>query len=329
MRPRPRPTRPRAHNPRVPARSAGYGRSPVAAEAGEVLIAGATGYIGRLLSLRLAEEGDPPRVMARDRSRATDLERAGCDVAEADVLDAESLAPALDGVSCAYYLVHSMGRGGDDDFAERDRRGAENFAAAASEAGVERIVYLGGLADEGSHHLESRHATATALGSADVPVTYLRAAAVIGSGSESFRTAYYLVRRLPLMITPRWVKTKTQPIAIRDVLEYLAESRREPEARGRTIEIGGPDVTTYGGMMDELARAMGMRPRPKIGVPALTPYLSSLWIGLVTPVDAGVARPLVQGLGTETVVRDPSGMGLFDVERTPLDEAMRLALAED
>jgi uncharacterized protein YbjT (DUF2867 family) len=221
-----------------------------------------------------------------------------------------------------------MGRGADGDFAERDRDGATNFGRAAAEAGVELIIYLGGLAEEGSRHLESRHRTADYLGSAGVPVTYFQAAAVIGAGSESFRTLYYLVRRLPVMVTPRWTTTQTQPIAIRDVIAYLVAAPQVESARGRTIEIGGPDVTTYGGMFDQLARAMGRRPPLQIKVPLLTPHLSSLWIGLVTPVDAGVARPLVEGLGTETVVRDPSGMALFDIDRTPIDEAMRLALAE-
>jgi uncharacterized protein YbjT (DUF2867 family) len=235
----------------------------------------------------------------------------------------------LDGIEVAYYLVHSMGRGAKSGFAERDREGAENFAAAAAEAGVEQIVYLGGLSDGGSEHLESRHATAGYLGSTGVPVSYLRAAAVIGAGSESFRTVYYLVKRLPLMVTPRWVTTKTQPVAVADVIRYLSLVPGSEAARGRQIEIGGPDVTTYGGMMDALADAMGARRRPRIPVPLLTPYLSSLWIGLVTPVDAGVARPLVEGLGTETTVRDRSGMELFEVEATPMDVAMRRALAED
>jgi uncharacterized protein YbjT (DUF2867 family) len=221
-----------------------------------------------------------------------------------------------------------MGRGGDRDFAERDRSGAESFATAAAEAGVDRIIYLGGLADAGSKHLESRHATAGYLASTGIPVTYMRAAAVIGGGSESFRTVYHLVKRLPVMVTPRWVTTRTQPIAIRDVVAYLAHAAGMDAARGRVIEIGGPDVTTYGGMMDLLATALGKRPPPKIGVPLLTPYLSSLWIGLITPVDAGVARPLVEGLSVETIVRDPSGMELFDVERTAIGEAMRRAAAE-
>jgi uncharacterized protein YbjT (DUF2867 family) len=298
-----------------------------------VLVAGATGYIGRLLALELAAEGSPPRVMARSPGKARDLAEAGCEVAPGDVLRRETLAAPLQGVECAYYLVHSMGRGasgggGEGDFAERDRRGAENFAAAAAAAGVERIVYLGGLSDGGSKHLESRHATAGYLGSTGVPVTYLRAAAVIGAGSESFRTVFFLVKRLPVMITPRWTTTRTQPIAIADVIAYLAQSREGAAAAGRSIEIGGPDVTTYGGMMDAMAVAMDRRPPRKLPVPFLTPFLSSKWIGLVTPVDAEVAKPLIEGASTETVVKDTSGMELFDVSPTPLEVAMRAALAE-
>ncbi len=161
-----------------------------------------------------------------------------------------------------------------------------------------------------------------------MPVTYLRAAAVIGSGSESFRTVFFLVKRLPVMITPRWTTTRTQPIAIADVIAYLAQARENSEARGRSIEIGGPDVTTYGGMMDAMAAAMDRRPPSKLPVPLLTPYLSSKWIGLVTPVDAEVAKPLIEGASTETVVKDSSGMELFEVSPTPIDEAIRAALAE-
>jgi uncharacterized protein YbjT (DUF2867 family) len=294
-----------------------------------VLVAGATGYIGRLLSLELARAGEAPRVMARSPGKARDLAAAGCEVVPGDVLRRETLAGPMEGVACAYYLVHSMGRGGDGDFAQRDREGAENFAAAAAEEGVEEIVYLGGLSDGGSKHLQSRHATAGYLASTGVPVTYFRAAAVIGAGSESFRTIYYLVRRLPVMVTPRWTGTRTQPIAIGDVISYLVQVPGTERARGREIQIGGPDVTTYGGMMDALAVAMGRRPPVKIGVPALTPRLSSLWIGLVTPVDAGVAKPLIEGLTVETIVTDPTGMALFGVEPLPMAEAMRAALAED
>jgi len=293
-----------------------------------IVVAGATGYVGGQLCRRLREEGRGVRALARDPERARDLEEAGCELCQVDVLDPATLGPALAGADVAYYLVHSMGRGSDGDFAERDHRGASNFAAAAAQAGVKRIVYLGGLG-EGSKHLDSRHATAQTLRAGEVPVTYFRAAAVLGAGSESFRTAFYLVRRLPVMITPRWVTTRTQPIAVRDAVAYLAAAADLDLPLDREIQIGGPDVTSYGGMIDELARAQGRRPPLRITVPLLTPALSSLWIGLVTPVDAGVARPLIEGLATETVVTDPSGMNLFPrIQRTRLREALSTA-AED
>ncbi len=292
-----------------------------------IAVAGASGYIGGLLSARLRERGEAVCALVRNPAGSPDLWRLGCEVRRADVLERDSLPPALEGVEAAYYLVHSMGRGSDGDFAARDRAGAEHFAAAAAAAGVRRIIYLGGLG-EGSEHLDSRHATAQALGSAGVPLTYFRAAAVIGAGSESFRTVLHLVRRLPVMIVPRWASTRTQPIAVDDVLAYLAAAAGLEAPLEREIQIGGPDLTTYGGIIDETARAMGRRRPPRITVPVLTPWLSSLWIGLVTPVDAGVARPLIEGLATETIVTDPSGMSLFAIKPTPLPTALRAALAE-
>jgi uncharacterized protein YbjT (DUF2867 family) len=292
-----------------------------------IAIAGATGYLGGLLAERLIERGEQVRALARNPSKAADLHKRGAEVREADVLEPATLPPALEGTGVAYYLVHSMGRGSGSGYAERDRRAAANFRAAAEAAGVERIVYLGGLG-EGSEHLRSRHETAEVLSKGNVPVTYFRAAAVIGEGSESFRTMLYLVRRLPVMVTPRWTSTKTQPIAVDDVIAYLAEASRVEESAGRELQIGGPEVTTYGGMMDMLARVMGRRPPLRVTVPVLTPQLSSLWVGLVTPVDSGVARPLIEGLATETVVRDKSAQELFDVPLTPLADAMRSALAE-
>jgi uncharacterized protein YbjT (DUF2867 family) len=290
-----------------------------------IAVAGSTGYIGGLLCRHLAKDGQQVRALARSPERAEDLRAAGCEVRRADALEPESLGPALEGAEVAYYLVHSMGRGSDGDFAERDHRAAENFATAAADVGVKRIVYLGGLG-EGSKHLDSRHATAETLREGPVPVSYFRAAAVLGPGSESFRTVFYLVRRLPVMVTPRWVATRTQPIAIDDAISCLAGAADLGRPVDREIQLGGPDVTTYGGMIDELARALGRRPPLRVVVPVLTPRLSSLWIGLVTPVDAGVAKPLIEGLSTETVVSDPSGMELLgNPPRTRLQEALRQA----
>ena len=293
-----------------------------------ILVAGATGYIGGLLARALREDGLGVRCLVRDPAKAGDLKRAGGEIVKGDVLEPATLDPAVDGIETAYYLVHSMGRGSDTEYAERDARAAKNFGAAASAAGVKRLIYLGGLGNPGSEHLRSRHYTAEVLRQSGVPVTYFRAAAVIGAGSESFRVVYYLVKRLPAMVTPRWVSTRTQPIAIDDVIAYLRAAPAVEAATGREIEIGGPETTTYGGMMEEMARAMDRRPPVRIPVPLLTPGLSSLWVGLVTPVDVGVARPLIEGLATETIVSEPSGMDLFEVEATPLAAAMRAALAE-
>lgn len=297
----------------------------------KALVTGATGFVGGRLARRLAEAGVEVRCLVRDRARARDLEDAGHELHEGDVNYPETLRGAGDGTDVAYYLVHGMGRGGEDeDFEEAERRAAAGFAEMAKREGVGRVVYLGGLGDDpGSKHLRSRHATALALRDAGPPLTYFRAAMVVGAGSESYRTLRYLVQRLPAMIAPRWLKTRTQPIAIDDVLEYLAEAPHVEASTGREVQIGGPDVLSYGDMLDRMAAALGTYRRPKVPVPLLTPRLSSLWIGLVTPVDAGVARPLIEGLSTETVVTDPSGMALFDVEPTSFDDALRAAIAED
>lgn len=294
-----------------------------------ILVAGATGYIGRLLALELLDRGRDVRCLARTPAKAADLAEAGAEIVEADVLEPDTLPAAFEGVDIAYYLVHSMGRGGSGDFEELDHRAAANFGEAAKAAGVGRIVYLGGLGGEdASKHLRSRHQTAVTLQETGIPVTYFRAAAVIGSGSESFRTVYYLVKRLPIMLTPSWTANRTQPVAVADVLAYLAAAPDVEASTGRTIEIGGPEVTTYAGMMDQMAEALGIRPRRRLSVPVLTPGLSSRWIGLVTPVDAGVAKPLIEGLATDTVVEDPSGMALFDVTPTSVDEALERAVDE-
>ena len=291
-----------------------------------VLVAGSTGYVGRLLALNLASSGLPVRCLARTPGKAEDLSAAGCEVVQGDVLDRDSLRWPLSGVRVAYYLVHSMGRGAQGDFVEADLRGATNFAEAAAEVGVERIIYLGGLGEGKSEHLRSRQQTADALASTGLDLTYLRAAVVLGAGSESFRTIYWLVKRLPAMVTPRWTTTRTQPIGVDDVVEAL--TRALVLDGPAEIQIGGPDVTTYGGMMDEMAKAMNRRPPVRIGVPLLTPGLSSLWIGLVTPVDVGVARPLIEGLSTETVVTSPEGMERLGLKPGGLATAMQKAVAE-
>ena len=285
--------------------------------------------MGGRLAEALLDQGAEVSCLVRDRQkdRAHELERAGCELHEGDVLKPETLPGALRDVDVAYYLVHGMGRGSDDDFMERERKAARNFARAAKEAGVGRVVYLGGLGENpGSEHLKSRHETGEILAEEGPPLTYFRAAMVVGGGSESYLTLRYLVHRLPLMIAPSWLSTSTQPIGIDDVVAYLTAA---PDHDAAVVQIGGPDVLSYSDMLDRMAEAMGKRPRPKIPVPVLSPRLSSLWIGLVTPVDAGVAKPLVEGLSTETVVEDPSPARAFDVDPIGIDEALRRALAEE
>jgi uncharacterized protein YbjT (DUF2867 family) len=223
-----------------------------------------------------------------------------------------------------------MGRGGTRDFAPRERASAVAFARMAREEGIERVMYLGGLGDRPhSEHLRSRHETALLLRRHGPPLTYFRAGMVVGPQSESYRTLRYLVERLPAMIAPAWLKNPTQPIAVADTVSYLVGALEVDGSVGREVQIGGPDVLTYAEMLDRMAEVLGLSHRPRIPVPLITPWLSSLWIGLVTPVDAGVARPLIEGLAVPTVVSDPSGMELFDVEPVGFEEALRRAVAGD
>ncbi len=268
------------------------------------------------------------RCLVRDRSKAKRLETGGLDLHEGDVTDHSSLIGAARDIEVAYYLVHAMG--GGSGFAERERTGALNFARMAKREGVERVVYLGGLGGEStSKHLQSRHQTAQVLAAEGPPLTYFRAAMVVGAESESYRTLRYLVGRLPVMIAPSWLHTDTQPIGIDAVVEYLRRAPDIPESKGREVQIGGPDVLSYADMLDRMAIVMGMQPRRKLSVPLITPWLSSLWLGLVTPVDTNVARPLVEGLTTTTVVTDPSGAAPFGIAPAPFDEALRRAFAEE
>ena len=294
------------------------------------LVTGATGFVGSRLARLLLDQGTHVRALVRDRGGAAELERAGCELHEGDMLESDSLRGAGRDADVAYYLVHGMGRGAGADFAERERTAARAFARMAFDEGVGRVVYLGGLGeDPGSQHLRSRHETGQILGAEGPPLTYLRASMVIGAQSASYEMLRYLVSRLPVMIAPSWLKTPTQPIGIDDALAYLAAAPAVQEAAGREVQIGGPDVLAYRDILDRMAHALGRKPRPKLPVPVLSPWLSSKWIGLVTPVDAGVARPLIEGLKTETVVTDPSAAKLFDIQPIGIDAALKRAVTED
>jgi uncharacterized protein YbjT (DUF2867 family) len=288
------------------------------------LIVGASGYVGGRLAARLVERRQPLRLASRDPSGLAER-FPGAEVAHLDLLDRRTLPPSLEGVEVAYYLAHSMAGGAD--FEQRDLEAAGAFGIAAHEAGVARIVYLGGLgdADSGlSAHLASRQHVGAELAAHEVPVTEFRAAVIVGSGSASFELLRSLVEHLPLMITPRWVRTLCQPIAIDDVLDYLVAAADHPELTG-VVEIGGPDVLSYAEMMRTYARLRGLR-RLMIPVPVLTPRLSSYWCGLVTPVPSAIARPLIEGLRNEVVVRHPRPAQAFGVTPTPFELAVRRAI---
>ncbi|WP_395726147.1 NAD(P)H-binding protein [Nakamurella sp.] len=289
-----------------------------------VLVTGASGFIGSHLVPALIERGRQVRAMTRH----PDTYSGAGEPVYGDVADLDSLRTALDGTGAAYYLVHSLA---DDDFEQRDAEAATAFGHAAADAGVQQIIYLGGLGDVDDHlspHLQSRRDVEQLLGLGGVPVTVLRAAVVIGHGGISWEITRQLVDHLPAMVTPKWVSTRTQPIALLDVIRYLADVLDNPGAIGEVFEIGGPEVLSYAEMMRRAARIQNHRSPPIVPVPLLTPRLSSMWLALITDVDQGTARNLIDSMNNEVIVRDDSIRQLLPGELTGYDEAVRIALED-
>ncbi|THB65347.1 MAG: SDR family oxidoreductase [Desulfovibrio sp.] len=300
-----------------------------------ILVTGATGYVGGRLVPFLAKNGHGVRAMGRSLDKLACrpwASHANVKPIQGDVLDIASLRQALKGCTTAYYLIHSMEQG-NDDFAAMDRKGAVNFAEAAAAEGVERIIYLSGLLPKNSEddptlskHLRSRAEVATLLGQTQIPVTTLKAAQILGAGSASFEILRYLVDRLPIMLTPRWVRTLTQPISISDVLGYLKGCLDNEQTIGESFDIGGPDVVSYGHLFHIYSKAAGLRKRSIVPVPFLTPWLSSHWISLITPLPAALAKPLILGLKNSVVchdhrIRELIPLNLMDC-RTAMDRAL-------
>jgi uncharacterized protein YbjT (DUF2867 family) len=294
-----------------------------------VLLTGASGYVGGRLLKSLENRGCRVRCLARRPDVLKAKAGPSTEVVAGDVLDRPSLDPAMRGVDVAYYLIHSMGS--DGSFEQVDRQGARNFGEAAKAAGVSRIIYLGGLGNTEealSAHLRSRHEVGDVLRESGVPVLEFRASIIIGSGSLSFEMIRSLVERLPIMITPRWVQVPAQPIAIDDVLEYLVAALQLPVSQYQVYEIGGGDVVSYADIMRAYARQRGIRLR-MISVPVLTPYVSSLWLGLVTPLYARIGRKLIESIVHSTVVRDAAALETFPVRPIGIEAAIRNAISSE
>lgn len=301
---------------------------PESADLPVVLLTGASGYVGGRLIPLLEKQPVILRCLARKPDSLRDSVKDSTQVVQGDVLDATSLDAALEGVHTAYYLVHLMS--GSKNFEKEDRQAASNFAQAAKKAGVSRIVYLGGLGDDAepklSPHLRSRHEVGKILRDSGVDTVEFRAGMVVGAGSTSYQLMKSLTDRLPVMLCPRWLATATQPIAVDDVLAYLLAAKDLPIGESRIFEIGGPDVVTYGDLIREYARQRGLR-RLLISVPVLTPYLSGLWLALVTPATYEVGRHLIEGLKNPTVVRDKKALVAFPIRPMGVKEAIKKAIA--
>ena len=296
-----------------------------------ILLTGGSGYVGGRLIPRLEQRRATLRCLARDPERMRSRVRPTTELVRGDVLERPTLDVALRGVHTAYYLVHLMSGAGSKNFEREDRQAAKNFAEAAREAGVRRIIYLGGLGDDAdpklSPHLRSRHEVGQILRDSGVETVEFRASMVIGAGSLSFELMKSLTDRLPVMLCPRWLSTPTQPIAIDDVLAYLLAALDLPPGESWIFEVGGKDVTTYGDLIGEYARQKGLR-RWLISVPVLTPWLSGLWLALVTPASFEVGRHLIEGLKNPTVVRDRTALDVFPIRPMGVREAIQRALKD-
>ena len=298
-----------------------------------ILVTGATGYVGGRLVPLLLRQGYQVRCMARDPRKLAgrwdaDITTEGqLEIVPGDVLKPETLSSVLQGVDVAYFLIHAMGDG-EKGFVEREKQSASDFARIAAEQGVCRIIYLGGLGRRDiatSAHLHSRHLTGDLLRTGTIPVTELRAAVIVGSGSASFEMLRHLTEKLPIMVCPRWVETRTQPISIEDTLAYLIAAMQTPKTAGLILDIGGPDVLTYRKMMQTYAAVKGLH-RVIITVPILTPRLSAYWVNLMTPIPASIAFPLIEGLKTETVCENDEARRLMPIPLTPFREAVERAV---
>lgn len=296
-----------------------------------ILLTGASGFIGgRLLKALISEGYSGVRCLVRSPKRLRDTPPVAVNAVVGDLLKPRTLPPAFDSVDTAYYLVHSLETGAGR-FVERDRRAAENFVKAADEAGIRRIIYVGGLGEEGdrlSTHLKSRREVGLILQSARAQVTTLRAATIMGAGSASFEMLRHLVERLPVMICPIWVHTRSQPIAIQNVIEYLLGCLQEPATAEQTFDIGGPDILSYMDLMRIYGRMRGLSPLLILTAPVLTPRLSSYWVELVTPVPPGVVRSLIEGLKNEAICKENRIRGIIPLELLTMEEAIKSAIDE-
>ncbi len=302
-----------------------------------VLVLGGTGFIGKRLVKKLAEDNIRLRLLVRTPSRASELIPRGADaeILQGDLTDPHSLEKALEGIHSAYYLVHSMGGSSllkNTEFAEKDKAAANNFIRVADKAGLKRVIYLGGLGEKGeglSEHLLSRAEVGSILSSGNAAATILRAAVIIGAGGASYEMLRYLVERLPVMTCPKWINTRIQPIAVNDVISYLAGCLKNPETAGQTLDIGGPEIMTYKTMMQGYAEARGLAKRIIIDLPFITPALSAYWVDLVTPIPSGIAHPLIEGMKNEVICRDNRINEFVPIKRTSFREAVEAAFAEE